>query len=452
MYPLPTSPSSTSTSISIMSSITDENTNTLNTRTKPNMTISTYDSMGQRQQHKVNCRTRSGSPIRPESRRRIKSSSSSKNNIKSKSNNKSNNKLAALALELTRELEHGNDEEGDVEGDEAEHCQQRVQSCVSFGGPVVSDEEEDDYDNEVEDVQDEVECSLMDTDISSMQVEVLEQGVVVTCDDDIDDSDDIDDDDMQVEEQDNHDVCNVINLLSFNTATATKTDADTDTRIHRTVSFGSVFTREYSVTVGDHPCSTDSAGLTLDWGFAPEYAVPVEREDYYLVMPEFSWSSSSSSSKSNSPRRRVRRMSASERRKRICSVTGCLPSDVRAAEYNMALQRYNQELTEVMHSRYQYQNRQDDNAVAAEEQADPQDAANESRRLLHHQQHLEVLYASFQDVQYQQEQEYSNYVHRHRQQQGHRQQQQQQHQQRQQERRQLRQSRSSKRAAPAPVV
>jgi hypothetical protein len=98
------------------------------------------------------------------------------------------------------------------------------------------------------------------------------------------------------------------------------------TRSRSTVSFGSVFTREYSVTVGDHR-STDSAGLTLDWGFAAEYAVPV----------------SNNKSKINSPRRRIRRMSASERRKRICSVTGCLPSDVRAAEYNMALQRYNQD-------------------------------------------------------------------------------------------------------------
>jgi hypothetical protein len=95
------------------------------------------------------------------------------------------------------------------------------------------------------------------------------------------------------------------------------------TRSRGTVSFGSVFTREYSVTVGDHHRSTDSAGLTLDWGFAAEYAVPVEN----------SYS-----------RKRTRRMSASERRKRICSVTGCLPSDVRAAEYNMALQRYNQDV------------------------------------------------------------------------------------------------------------
>jgi hypothetical protein len=170
----------------------------------------------------------------------------------------------------------------------------------------------------------------------------------------------------------------------------------------KTVSFGSAFTREYSVTVGDHHRSTDSAGLTLDWGFAAEYAVPVEQEDHFV----------------SSSRRRIRRMSVSERRKRICSVTGCLPSDVRAAEYNMALQRYNQELTRRLH----------DTMEAEQAEVDPQDATNESRRLLHHQQHLIVLYASFQDVQYQQEQECNHHVHRrrhvhrHRQHQGHQQQ------------------------------
>lgn len=396
-----------------MTYITDENTNTMNTissigNIRTNMTTTTNNMsicQRQRQRHHPS-RSRSRSPIRPESRRRINNSSNQRN--------------------LEPKQEARNEEE--------EHCQLTVQSCVSFGGPVVSDEEDDDDDNE-----DEVECSLMDT---SMEVDVIDDVnddvVAVISDDSCDDDDD--DVDMQVEEQDNHDACNVINLLSFETETTTVAVAQ-PLKSHRTVSFGSVFTREYSVTVGDHPCSNDSVGLTLDWGYAAEYAVPVEHLDWTQVPIAF-WEQGqqqfSYNTNKNSPRRRIRRLSASERRKRVCSVTGCLPSDVRAAEYNMALQRYNQELTEVMMRR---------NRMAEvhkhETPQDPQDAANESRRLLQHQQHLEVLYASFKDVQYQQEQEYSQYVQRHRQQQGHRQQQ------RQQERRQLRQSRSKRAATEA---
>jgi hypothetical protein len=89
----------------------------------------------------------------------------------------------------------------------------------------------------------------------------------------------------------------------------------------RSVSFGIVFTREHSVTVGDH------SKITLDWGHAKEYAVPVEQHN-------------------NNPRRRLRLFSASEQRTRICTVTGCMLWNVYAAEHDMAQQLSNQELTE----------------------------------------------------------------------------------------------------------
>jgi hypothetical protein len=395
--------------------ITDENTFTINSNSiHTNMT---------------NCHCRSRSPIRPESRRREMNQHC--NCEKNVSNNNNKNPATtelelALALELTPEPE-----------DEEEHYEQMVQSCVSFGGPVVSDDEDDN--------EDEVECSLMDMSMDvDVDVETTRKHVILECDVNDDDSDD-DDVDMQVEEQDNHDICNVIDLISLTTETTTGeslslplADTHTPLKSHRTVSFGSIYTREYSLTVGDHPCSTDSVGITLDWGHAAEYAVPVEQQDWTqmpLTFGEQGQQFSPNNNNNNSPRRRIRRLSASERRKRVCSVTGCLPSDVRAAEYNCALQRYQQELNEVMEKR---------NRLAAEEnetQAHSQeDADNDSRRLLQHQQHLEVLYSCFQDVQYRQEQDYNNYVQRHRQQGS--------QQQRQHVRRQLRRS---KRAAPEPA-
>jgi hypothetical protein len=56
----------------------------------------------------------------------------------------------------------------------------------------------------------------------------------------------------------------------------------------------------------------------------------------YMSIPCHFWEQGQQqvSSTNNSRRRRILRLSASGRRKRICSVTVCLPSDVRAAEYN----------------------------------------------------------------------------------------------------------------------
>jgi hypothetical protein len=95
-------------------------------------------------------------------------------------------------------------------------------------------------------------------------------------------------------------------------------------------------------------------------------------------------------------------LTAAERRERICTVTGCLPSHVRAAEYNMALQRYNQEL-EYQHHVH----------VQSQEQVNPQQQQEDSARLLHYQHILQVLYNSFQDVEQRQEKEHQ-YMQRHR--------------------------------------
>lgn len=138
------------------------------------------------------------------------------------------------------------------------------------------------------------------------------------------------------------------------------------------VSFGSVITREYSVTVGDHSSLTSQCGITLDWGHTAESRQPVSQVEWQRFFIRRS-----------SGRRR---MTAADRRRRIVAVTGCLPSDVRAAEYNIALQRYNQELVDTLKQ---------------------QDTDN-SGRIYFHQQNLEVLYQAFRDVQYrQQEQEYA---------------------------------------------
>jgi hypothetical protein len=197
-----------------------------------------------------------------------------------------------------------------------------------------------------------------------------------------------------------------------------------------------MYTREYSLTVGDHPCSSDSVGLTLDWKHAPEYAVPVEQADWTApTMPvtlgeqgqqQSSSSNNNDDSNNNNPRRRIRLLSATERRKRICSVTGCLPSDVRVGEYNMALQRYNQELAVITNNNNRNRSAQDNATDADTLNAN---AAYDRRHLLEHQQHLEALYSLFQQQQ----------QHQHKRQQQHQQQQQYQ---------QQRQPRSSKRAAP----
>jgi hypothetical protein len=208
-----------------------------------------------------------------------------------------------------------------------------------------------------------------------------------------------DDVEMVMLQEDNNNKMNIGNFSCWNVIDLTVDDMEADNDVSMTtmtimsasqsqglrVSFGSVFTREYSVTVGDHPCTTDSVGLSLDWGHSEE------REDALSV---------------SGGRRRghasMRRLTAAERRERICTVTGCLPSHVRAAEYNMALQRYNQEL-EYQHHVH----------VQSQEQVNPQQQQEDSARLLHYQHILQVLYNSFQDVEQRQEKEHQ-YMQRHR--------------------------------------
>jgi hypothetical protein len=215
-----------------------------------------------------------------------------------------------------------------------------------------------------------------------------------------------DDDDrvMLQEDNNNNNKMNIGNFSCWNVIDLTVDDMEADNNVSmtasalvsqsesRSVSFGSVFTREYSVTVGDHPCATDSVGLCLDWGHS------AEREETLETLPP--WSVSGGRRRRHTS---MRRLTAAERRKRICTVTGCLPSHVRAAEYNMALQRYNQELE------YQYRVQSQDQS-----QVNQQQQQEDSGRLLRYQQNLQVLYNSFQDVEYRQEQEYSQYLQRHR--------------------------------------
>jgi hypothetical protein len=351
--------------------------------------------------HKVHCRSRS--PIRPESPRRRKkeqhffngeknlNSSSQSNNSQSKKNIRKNKNKENLALALEK-LAQAEEEE--------ERCQQMVDT---------SDDE----------------CTYMDI---SVEVDVDDYVYVKTS---------CDDDDMQVEERDDHDIRKVIDLTNddgdvdgddlstkavMTGESLSRTDTHTSLKSHRTVSFGAIYTREYSLTVGDHPCSADSVGLTLDWVHASEYAVSVEQADWtaQIFSPP---KNKNDDSKNNSPRRRVRKLSASERRKRIISVTGCNPSDVRAAEYNMALQRYDQE-----HAFITNKNRSTkDNETVV----DTREASYDSQHLLQHQQHLQVLYSCFQE------------------QLQHEQKKQQQHQRQCQQTRQIRRS---QRSAPEPAV
>lgn len=59
-------------------------------------------------------------------------------------------------------------------------------------------------------------------------------------------------------------------------------DSDSDVSVDRChvakrVGFANVQVREYSVTIGDHPCCTMGCPLSLDWDYAAESVTPLDR-------------------------------------------------------------------------------------------------------------------------------------------------------------------------------
>lgn len=98
-------------------------------------------------------------------------------------------------------------------------------------------------------------------------------------------------------------------------------------RRRRQVSFGSVFIREYSLTVGDHPYTRDSCPLTLAW----QHTVTVEKELLHYEHSRYFLRSSTP----------PRRLGLHERRERICEVNENLVdhADVKQLEVVMTLSR-----------------------------------------------------------------------------------------------------------------
>ena len=85
------------------------------------------------------------------------------------------------------------------------------------------------------------------------------------------------------------------------------------------VRFDSVEVREYSVTVGDHPCCPDSCPLTLEWSWAQESSVPVQIAHHEAIR---FMERSQSLTECQGGRRAPRRLSRAERRERVLRVQG----------------------------------------------------------------------------------------------------------------------------------
>jgi len=85
------------------------------------------------------------------------------------------------------------------------------------------------------------------------------------------------------------------------------------------VRFDSVEVREYSVTVGDHPCCPDSCPLTLEWSWAQESSAPVQLAHHEAIR---FMERSQSSTEYQYGRRGPRRLSRAERRERVLRVQG----------------------------------------------------------------------------------------------------------------------------------